>query len=189
MNIVRYSDITESRWINGGGTVKVIASGGIGRDGTVSFGAGNRWDWRLSIADVGQSGNFSPLPGVGRILTVVDGGPLHLTINGKSRLASPFQPLAFDGSLPTRAALPKGPVKNLNLMCRKGHAGGSVSIIPLQEHLLLPHQAIVLLDGEARAGARKLHSLDTVFGSRNKQILVKGAGTLALVGLYGTNSS
>lgn len=188
MNIVRYSDLDESLWINGGGRVKVIASGGIGRDGTVSFGSGNRWDWRLSIADVGQPGDFSPLPGVGRILTVVDGGPLHLTINGKSRMASPFQPLAFDGSLPTRAALPKGPVKNLNLMCRKGHAGGSVSIIPLQEHLLLPHQAIVLLEGQACAGTKKLHGLDTVFGSRHQEILVTGTGTLALVGLYGNNS-
>ncbi|WP_423185157.1 HutD family protein [Arthrobacter sp. NyZ413] len=188
MNIVRYADIAETRWINGGGTVKVIASGGIGRDGTVTLGTGKRWDWRLSIADVGQPGDFSPLPGVGRILTVVDGGPLHLTINGRSQLASPFQPLAFDGSMPTRAALPKGPVKNLNLMCRQGHAGGSVSIAPLQEHLLLPHQAIVLLNGVARAGNRKLHGLDTIFGSRNEQILVKGTGTVALVGLYGSNS-
>ena len=188
MNIVRYSDIAESRWINGAGTVKVIASGGIGRDGAVSIGVVSPWDWRLSIADVGQPGDFSALPGVGRILTVVDGGPLHLTINGKARMASPFQPLAFDGSLHTRAALPKGPVKNLNLMCRKGHAGGSVSIIPLQEHLLLPHQAIVLLDGQARANDRELHGLDTVFGSKNKPILVKGTGTLALVGLYGSNS-
>ena len=185
MSIVSYSDLAESPWINGGGTVRVIASGAIASDGTVTFAAGDRWDWRLSIADVGQPGDFSPLPGVGRILTVVDGGPLHLTINGKSRLAAPYQPLAFDGGIHTRAALPKGPVRNLNLMCRKGHAGGSVSVIPLQEHLLLPHQAAVLLDGEAFAGGRKLDSLDTVFGSRNKKVLVRGTGTLALVGLYG----
>jgi environmental stress-induced protein Ves len=185
MKIVRYRDIAESRWINGGGTVKVIASGGIGKDGTLGFGAGDRWDWRLSIADVGQSGDFSALPGVGRILTVVDGGPLHLTIDGKSRLASPFQPLAFDGSMPTRAALPKGPVKNLNLMCRKGQAGGSVSIIPLGERALLPHQAAVLLEGKARAGGKELHGLDTVFGSKKEPSLIRGQGTLALIGLYG----
>ena len=188
MNIVSYSDLAESRWINGGGTVKVIASGAVASDGTVSIAGGDRWDWRLSIADVGQPGDFSPLPGVGRILTVVDGGPLHLTINGKSRLAAPYQPLAFDGGIHTRAALPKGPVRNLNLMCRRGHAGGSVSVIPLQEHVLLPHQAAVLLEGEAFAGGNKLHSLDTVFGSRNEKVLLRGTGTMALVGLYGALS-
>ena len=188
MKIVRYSDIAESRWINGGGTVKVIASGGISKDGALGFATGDRWDWRLSIADVGQPGDFSPLPGVGRILTVVDGGPLHLTTNGKSRLASHFQPLAFDGGLPTKAALPKGPVKNLNLMCRKGQAGGSVSVIPLDKRALLPHQAVVVLEGQAWTGGKELHILDTVFGSKNESTLICGDGTLALIGLYGINS-
>jgi len=188
MKIVSYSEIAESRWINGSGTVKVIASGAISKDGTVSFAAGDRWDWRLSVADVGQPGDFSALPGVGRILTVVDGGPLHLSLNGKSRLASHYQPLAFDGGIPTRATLPKGPVKNLNLMCRTGHAGGSVSIIPMKEHLLRSYQAAVLLEGQAHVRGRELNILDTVFGAKGEPDLIQGQGTLALIGLYRTAS-
>ncbi|WP_284978505.1 HutD family protein [Arthrobacter sp. fls2-241-R2A-200] len=184
MKLIRCADIAESPWINGGGSVKVIASGVMGKDGAVNCGADNYWAWRLSIADVGQPGDFSRLPGVKRILTVVKGGPLRLTINGKPRLASALQPLAFDGSAPTTAALPRGPVKNLNLMCRTGHVGGSVSIIPLREHLLLPHQAAVLLEGEARADDQDLLGLDAVFGSKTEPTLIRGQGTLALIGLY-----
>jgi uncharacterized protein len=73
-------------------------------------------------------------------------------------------------------------------MCRTGHAGGSISIIPLQEHLLLPNQAAVLLDGQALVGDRELRSLDAVFGSASEPTMIRGKGTLALIGLYGTNS-
>lgn len=188
MRIIPFTNIEASPWINGGGSVKVIAEGGMSQEGRLHFETGNHWDWRLSIADVRQPGAFSVLSDVKRVLTVVAGGPLQLTINGEYRLASAYQPLTFDGGAVTTAALPHGPVRNLNLMCRVGRAEGSVSIIPLGEQLLLPYHAAVLLEGRARAGDRVLHRFDAAFGSEAALTLIQGKGTLALVELHPTES-
>jgi uncharacterized protein len=182
MHIIRFTDIEESRWINGGGGVKVIAEGVMGQDGDLNFESGNDWDWRLSIADVGQPGAFSVLADVKRVLTVVDGGPLQLTIDGEHRFVSAHQPLAFDGSSITTAALPGGPVRNLNIMCRVGRTEGSVSVIQLGEQRILACQAAVLLAGHARVEDRVLNRFDTVFGSEAAAATVLlGKGTIALV--------
>lgn len=184
MHIIRFADIEAKPWINGGGSVKVIAEGVISQDRDPNFESANHWDWRLSVADVGQPGAFSVLPDVERVLTVVDGGPLQLTINGEDRLVSAHQPLNFDGGAVTTAALPRGPVRNLNLMCRAGRVEGRVSIIPLGEQLLSPHHAAVLLEGRARTGNRVLHRFDAVLGSEAALTLIQGKGTLALVELH-----
>jgi environmental stress-induced protein Ves len=182
MRIIRFRDIQASSWINGGGSVKVIAAGVMDQEGRPLVTPDDGWHWRLSIADVGQAGSFSVLSGVNRILTVVEGGPLQLTIDGKSLLVPAQQPLGFDGSSITAAALPAGPVRNLNLMYRDGRVEGSVSIISLGEQRLLPHQAAVLLAGDAQVDDAKLHRFDTVFGSEEAAATVlRGKGTLALV--------
>lgn len=117
MRIIRFTNVEASPWINAGGSVKVITAGVVSQQGRLHLKADNHWDWRLSIADVEQPGAFSALSGVKRVLTVVDGGPLQLTIGGKSHLVTAHQPLTFDGGTVTTASLPHGPVSNLNLMC------------------------------------------------------------------------
>lgn len=184
MNIIQFTRIEASPWINGGGSLKVIAAGTLAQDGGLDIGTGDQWDWRLSIAEVGQPGIFSGLPGIKRILTLVDGGPLRLTINGTSRLVAAHQPLAFDGGAATTAELPHGPVRNLNLMCREGRTEGRVTIMPLGELQLMQHQAAVLLGGHAHSGGRALHRFDAVFGSKAAPTVLRGQGTVALVELH-----
>jgi len=75
-------------------------------------------------------------------------------------------------------------VKNLNLMCRAGRTEGSVSIMPLREHQLRPHQAIVLLDGQAHSGGRALRRFNAVLGSAAAPTMIWGQGTAALVELH-----
>lgn len=184
MNIIHFASIPASPWINGGGSLKMIAAGTITQNGALHISSGEQWDWRLSLADVGQPGTFSELPGIKRILTVVDGGPLQPTIDGSPRLVPAHQPLAFDGAAVTTAALPHGPVRNLNLMCRDVRTEGSVSIIPLNEQRLLAHQAAILLSGHARVEGQLLKRFDTVFGSEaTTPTVLRGEGTLALVEL------
>lgn len=187
MNIIEFASIPLSPWINGGGSLKVIAAGTLAQDGGLRVGAGDHWDWRLSIADVGQPGIFSGLPGIKRILTLVEGGPLLLTIDGTSCSVAAHQPLSFDGGAVTTAALPHGPVRNLNLMCRAGRTVGSVSIMPLVEHKLMSHQAAVLLEGCARTEGRVLQRFDAVFGSTAAAPpVIRGQGTIALVEVHRT---
>ena len=93
-------------WANGRGTTQEIAR--QDRDG--------RLLWRLSLAAVTEDGPFSLLPGLARILTVVEGDSLELTGPGLWLLARPFAPVAFSGDTPVSARLLDGPVRDLNLM-------------------------------------------------------------------------
>lgn len=187
-SIIRYTGIAESPWINGGGSVKVIAAGTMNHAGGPQLERGERWDWRLSIAAVGQSGEFSRLPDIDRILTVVEGGPLQLTINGADHVIPAYRPFRFDGAADTMASLPCGPVKNLNLMCRAGHIEVEVSVVPLGEQPLWTQHVVVLLDGHAQAGKTRLRRFDTVFGSDSASIPVRGQGAAALIRLHRCSS-
>ncbi|MEV5125144.1 HutD family protein [Streptomyces decoyicus] len=110
-------------WSNGGGVTREIA--------VHPPGAG--WDafaWRVSLADVTRDGPYSPLPGVRRILTVVDGAGLELTVDGTPQLLPDrCRPFAFPGAAATDSRLLDGPVVNLNVMLREGRAAATVEMV------------------------------------------------------------
>jgi environmental stress-induced protein Ves len=109
-------------WANGGGVTREVAAEppGAGWDG---------FDWRVSLADVTRDGPYSPLPGVERILTVVEGAGLELTIDGKRHvLNGRHEPLAFAGAAATGCRLLDGPVVNLNVMLRQGRSAATVEM-------------------------------------------------------------
>lgn len=100
-------------WKNGGGeTAEVICvPAGADWDG---------FDWRISTARVAASGPYSVLPGVERVLTVVAGGALDLTLPGGEvhHLSPGAAPLRFAGDLPCNCTLIGADVLNLNVMTR-----------------------------------------------------------------------
>ncbi|MFD0170233.1 HutD family protein [Streptomyces decoyicus] len=110
-------------WSNGGGVTREIAVHPPGAD----------WDafaWRVSLADVTRDGPYSPLPGVRRILTVVDGAGLELTVDGAPQLLPDrCRPFAFPGAAATDSRLLDGPVVNLNVMLREGRAAATVEMV------------------------------------------------------------
>ncbi|NKX54449.1 HutD/Ves family protein [Arthrobacter mobilis] len=180
--IIRFADLSPSPWLNGGGRTVELASGASGAAAGQAPGDGG-WDWRLSLADVDRPAPFSHLPGIRRILTVVDGGPLDLTVGGVRHRVERHRPFAFDGGARTVPGLPAGPVRNLNLMLRPASAQGSVAIIPLTESRpvgLRGFQLAVLLDGGAAAAGHQLAQFDTVIGGPGVET-VTGRGQLALI--------
>ena len=75
-------------WKNGGGVTRELAV--HEQDGCMV--------WRLSLADIAQSGPFSAFPGLARIHCVVEGAG-HTLSNESTRLeARPLEPLCFDGA-------------------------------------------------------------------------------------------
>lgn len=99
-------------WKNGGGqTAEILVS---------PTGAGfDDFDWRISTAIVAASGPFSRFAGVGRVLTILEGGPMRLTIDGQvHHLDSTSPPLAFSGDALAMAEVGDGPVLDLNVMVR-----------------------------------------------------------------------
>ncbi|MEU7432129.1 HutD family protein [Streptomyces sioyaensis] len=123
MRILRAAGRAAAPWSNGGGVTREIAAhpSGAGWDG---------FAWRVSLADVTRDGPYSPLPGVRRILTVVDGAGLELTVDGTPRLLpGRYRPFAFPGGATTASRLLDGPVVNLNVMLREGRAEGAVEVV------------------------------------------------------------
>ncbi|NKX51066.1 HutD family protein, partial [Arthrobacter deserti] len=75
--IIRFAGLPAVPWRNGGGSTRELAAGA----------AGDGWGWRLSLADIVRPGAFSVFEGIERVLTVVEGEGLALSIGGASRVA------------------------------------------------------------------------------------------------------
>ena len=64
--------------------------------------------WRISLADIDKDGPFSPFPGRGRLLTVVDGPVLALVVDGVEQVVEPRRPFAFTGDAEVTRIRPRG---------------------------------------------------------------------------------
>ncbi|MDQ4489309.1 HutD family protein [Sinomonas sp. ASV486] len=189
--IIRFADLRPVRWKNGGGTTVELARGPevAGEDGESTSGD---WGWRLSIADVDRAGDFSSFDGMERILTVIEGELMVLTVDGHEHGLERHRPFRFDGGAPASAVLPTGSIRDLNLITRRGSFTGHVTILELSKKRPLPlsaGQLGVLLQGEAVAsgvgnaaddGATPLARYDAVVGGEPAPA-VSGRGFLAVV--------
>ena len=94
-------------------------------DGVVAFAAGaaragtglDGFGWRLSIADIAESGGFSTFAGYQRVITVIKGAGMVLTVDGEEqRGLLPLQPFAFKGDSQVSCRLITGPIRDFNLI-------------------------------------------------------------------------
>jgi environmental stress-induced protein Ves len=109
LTLLRAVDYPRMPWKNGGGsTEEITRDAGEGLDG---FG------WRLSIADIGESGGFSVFEGYLRIITVLQGAGMTLNIDGQdSEALLPSDPFAFSGDSQVSCTLLDGPIRDFNLI-------------------------------------------------------------------------
>jgi hypothetical protein len=109
-------------WKNGqGSTMQLISDPGLG----------GGFNWRLSIADVGQSGPFSDFAGYDRVITLIEGNGMILTFNGsmERHVTRPFEPLPFNGGWQTDCRLIDGPLRDFNLMVARSWGHGSMTVL------------------------------------------------------------
>jgi environmental stress-induced protein Ves len=119
-------------WKNGGGRTTEIAAypAGAGFDAFV---------WRVSIADVHQSGPFSAFTGVDRTLVLLEGKGMRLAGEGSPLdVHTAFEPVAFAGDEIVQCTLVAGPVRDFNLMVRRGAARGDIVVLRAGEDTLPP---------------------------------------------------
>ncbi|MFE9371531.1 HutD family protein [Streptomyces sp. NPDC006711] len=155
MRVLRDAARVRVAWKNGGGVTRSIAAHPDGA-GTGDF------QWRVSLADVGEGGPFSGFPGVDRILTVVEGAGMDLTVGGRRRLVDePFVPQRFPGDDPTDCRLLGGPVVNFNVMFRRGCPEPSVAVVRGELSVVGP-ALIVALDAPADVAGVRLARYDAV---------------------------
>ena len=113
--ILRAKDYKRMPWKNGGGETQEIAvfpqSASVGD-----------FDWRISMATVASDGPFSLFPEIDRIITIIDGDAITLSIEGRdpALLDQSSEPYAFPGDVTTSGQLRNGTIADLNLMVRRG---------------------------------------------------------------------
>ena len=140
---VKLSEVAPQPWRNGGGMTRELAAWPSAGD----------WRWRMSVAEVGQSGPFSRFEGVERWFAVLQGAGVALTLGGRThQLTRDSAPLCFEGGLPADCDLLDGPTQDFNLMLR-GAAGrmqrvGSGFQTTLETPVLI---AIYVMDKRATA--------------------------------------
>jgi len=181
MQIIRFAELKAEPWRNGGGVTREVARHG-GDDG---------WDWRVSIADVAKARDFSAYPGMERVLTVIEGDLILLTVDGAEQPLEKYRPFRFDGGAATAATLPTGDIRDLNVITRTTAFKGYTSIIELSKkraHLVFEGQFGVLLQGQANVseggtGPVELGRYDAVVGSDADSPEILGRGFLAVVSI------
>lgn len=123
LRVIPAATLVSRPWKNGAGVTRQIAVDPPAAD----F---NDFVWRLSTADVTASGPFSDWAGVDRLLIVLQGGAVRLTdpVTGCVVELARAQCLAFPGERTYHCELLGGPVKDLNLMLRRGQVLGGLSV-------------------------------------------------------------
>jgi len=119
-------------WKNGLGTTTEIAIHPPSADL-----AGTPFDWRVSMADVNADGDFSLFPGYDRTIMVATGAGMELDFDAApgQMLQAPGAMTAFSGDRRTHCRLLRGPVRDFNVMSRRGrveHHCDAVSDGPLE---------------------------------------------------------
>jgi environmental stress-induced protein Ves len=119
MQTVSLADIVPTPWKNQRGTTQEL----------LAWPESQNWLLRLSVATIGQSGEFSKFDGITRWFTVIDGDGVDLII-GQSQVSldAGADPVCFSGGLPCTAALKGGTVHAFNGMFIRGFDGRVVRV-------------------------------------------------------------
>jgi environmental stress-induced protein Ves len=109
---IAVDQVAPQRWRNGGGWTREL----------LTWPAGNGpWQLRISLATITAPGPFSVFAGVRRILALVSGEGLLLSIDGHPhRLTPEADPLHFAGTAAVHAEPLGGSSTDLNLMSASG---------------------------------------------------------------------
>jgi environmental stress-induced protein Ves len=165
--VLRPSDYQRMPWKNGGGTTTEIWKA-VSPDGEML--------WRLSIADVASDGPFSAFPGIDRVIMVIEGKGMELTVDGRpQRLDDLFKSFAFSGDAKTDCRLIAGPIRDFNLMVARSYGSGTLRVQYLAAGETAPFAenvaALHVLRGQIELQSGNVHNL--------------GAGDSWIAGTYG----
>jgi hypothetical protein len=185
IRVLRAEDRAAAPWRNGGGVTREVAASVP--DTVGGFADRDAFDWRVSLADVAQEGPFSSFPGVDRVITVVDGPGMVLTVDGQEhRIDQRFRPFSFRGDSRTDCRLLGKALVDLNVMTRRGRCTARVDIvedgIAVLDCAAGTDAVAVVLSGSAvlRGSGARLDGLDAIH-ARAERAELDVFGTTAVV--------
>jgi uncharacterized protein len=154
MRIIRKADCKVMPWKNGGGTTMEIMC--------VPPDAEN-FDWRISVADVVEAGPFSRFPGYERHTVVIEGEGMDLiSQNGSKTRLNHMIPIIFSGDDDVRGELPFGPVKDFNLIVRRGYGAVKLAAGRFATRFLDTDRLVHVVSGSAAMDGKNLQAGDSI---------------------------
>ncbi|WP_321340201.1 HutD family protein [Breoghania sp.] len=139
MQVLKAADHRRMPWKNGKGETAEIAVFPEGA-GLEDFG------WRLSMATVSEPGAFSMFSGIDRVLGIVEGEGLQLSIEGQETVVTlSGEAAAFPGDAAVTSQLLGGPVVDLNLMTRRGRFYGRIERVGGHENCEITANGVATL--------------------------------------------
>lgn len=167
---LREADLVRVPWKNGRGTTLEIASDAGSPEAQADQ---VPWTWRVSIADVPESGPFSRFDGCERLIVCVEGRGMRLTIDGTPPVDVPArgEALRFPGEATTIGTLIDGPVRDGNVIVRRDRWQSWLALAIGGTHRVEPAEVavVVALGGEA-----------TIVRANERLVLAKGEAALAV---------
>lgn len=177
--IIRFADCAAQPWANGGGSTRVIAI-------RVDDSKAGHFDWRMSVATVG-SGDFSRFPGVDRVIVLVEGPAMELTIDGAAHVLDPLRPRRFAGESEVSCEVSRQCL-DFNVMTRREVCRADVSIRAGSGHVAAPLACMTFIVSLADSvtvrlagGVKRLGRFDTVALSAAADVSAETGGRLAVV--------
>lgn len=181
-DVVRWAEVVPRPWKNGSGLTRELLGAGD---------APGLFDWRVSVADVEASGAFSSFVGIDRLIVLVEGPAMTLTIDGVRRELAHFEPYAFDGGVPASCDVPLGPTRDLNVMTRRGRCRATVEVFDVADptacqvggkgqHLFVPLAGQVSITGE-RSDEVVLERFDLLRARAAESLTLRGDGPVARI--------
>lgn len=168
------SGYTAMPWRNGAGTTHEIMVDDTPGASSAPF------RWRLSMADLAGDGPFSELPDVDRILVLLAGADVELTIGGAAPAPLGIHAaIAFPGDVPTSLTMNPGTGRDLNLMWDRTRAEGSVAILQIGDEMRIdaPTAFAIALGGSATVA---IDDEEHVLGEQDA-LQVDDGGTLVVI--------
>lgn len=170
------------RWQNGAGWTREIACGGA---------PGAAWDWRVSVAEVGEAGPFSSFPACDREIVLLAGQGMHLNFaDGETLpLLPPYGRQRFAGERALSASLVEGPTIDFNLIWKRELIEAQLLHRPIVGSMLFFGEPDVtwllyVLAGQVRTPGGVLEAGDSArLEAPTGRLVIEGGGELLLAKL------
>ncbi|QHK18918.1 hypothetical protein GU243_03125 [Pseudarthrobacter psychrotolerans] len=161
-------DLPQTAWANGAGHTREISVSTKSDPQRSSNTHSADYEWRLSLAELTRTADFSILPGIDRVFTLASQGPLAMTVDGLECTLRLGHQVEFTGEAAAAIELDSAvPQLGLNLMTRRGSCTGWTSVQWLNGKLALDPSAgvaaVTVLAGTVLlSDGRKLTDLATL---------------------------
>ena len=181
MEIRRFRDAQSISWPNGTGLTREIFRQPPDQAD---------FEWRLSVADVSQSGPFSTLVGIDRTIVFCQGPRMTLSVDGRSADLELRKPFHFSGDSTTTCQVPEGPTRDVNVMTNRRTTVVKTRIVTVDQNQAVnfgsPDSALIALTPgltlakSSCQGSPEMSVFDTVLPYGKERVSLSGFGTVLL---------